>query len=469
MARQRMLKPDPLRYPHLVPEGVNGPDWSKCDAAKSFTKWEGSPAPWGQEELPPDLALDLRLHEILEEARLATAATGGVIALDRGGEMVCRATSGDKAPSLGVCLNIDSGLSGTCVQTREMQRCDDALHDPRVNAHACRDLDIRSILVLPVIVGGKPRGIFEIFSSTPYAFSEADVQGLKALCDKISDTAHEAAGEATLAPVPDLFSAETEAPAVQPEVLKQEIIPAPEQHNTVAHRRDYWTATLTALVTVLAVLLGWMLGRAGWSVAVNHVQAQLPAAPEEARAAIPVTPDVVSPGPAVEEASSKAREPLRVIPAPKTSAKTVWKPKGTAVETANDGLVVYEQGKLVYQSTPDQTAAAGTAPGETSSAAIQQDNSSSSGGAEIFPPVLVERVKPVYPEDAKQQKIQGPVVLRALVDREGSVRELKLISGDPHLVKAAEDAVRQWRFKPHFLKGRPVDFETRITVNFALP
>jgi protein TonB len=82
---------------------------------------------------------------------------------------------------------------------------------------------------------------------------------------------------------------------------------------------------------------------------------------------------------------------------------------------------------------------------------------------------LLERVEPEYPEDAKQQHIQGPVVLNALVGSDGSVRDLKLVSGNLALVKAASDAVRQWRFKPHMLKGQPVEFETRITVNFQLP
>ena len=84
----------------------------------------------GSEDLPSDLALDLRLHEILQQARLTTAASGAVIALARGDRMVCRATLGDKAPSVGVCLNTRSGLSGACVQTREMQLCDDTLVDP---------------------------------------------------------------------------------------------------------------------------------------------------------------------------------------------------------------------------------------------------------------------------------------------------------------------------------------------------
>ena len=82
---------------------------------------------------------------------------------------------------------------------------------------------------------------------------------------------------------------------------------------------------------------------------------------------------------------------------------------------------------------------------------------------------MSERVEPAYPEEAKQQHIHGPVVLNALVGVDGSVRKVEVISGNPLLVNAAADAVRQWRFRPHNLKGRPVEFETRITVNFQLP
>ena len=82
---------------------------------------------------------------------------------------------------------------------------------------------------------------------------------------------------------------------------------------------------------------------------------------------------------------------------------------------------------------------------------------------------LLERVDPQYPEAARRQHIQGPVVLNVLVGPGGLVREASVISGDPQLAKAAIDAVRQWRFNPHHLNGKAVEFETRITVNFALP
>jgi TonB family protein len=90
----------------------------------------------------------------------------------------------------------------------------------------------------------------------------------------------------------------------------------------------------------------------------------------------------------------------------------------------------------------------------------------------ISPPAasyLLQRVEPEYPEDARQRHIEGPVVLKVLVGTDGAVQELKVVSGDPLLAKAATDAVRRWRFQPHHLDHRLVEFETRITVNFALP
>jgi TonB family protein len=456
-----------MRYPYLVPEGSSAPDWTKPAPTEQLPKWEA--APWGQQELPSDLALDLRLHEILEEARLATAATGAVIALSRGDEMVCRATSGDKAPGLGVCLNTDSGLSGACVQTGKTQRCDDTLDDPRVNASACRDLEIRSILVLPVMDGEELLGIFEVFSSVPCAFTETDVQALQALCRRICHTVQEAAEGATPAPGPNQSSPEPEATPPRPEVVTRKVVRTSEPPDAVPPRRDYWTAALTASVIVLAVLLGWMLGRAGWSL--HHAQAPVPAAPKEAQAAVPLNPDLVSPAHAVEASTSPGEPPATTTL--KASSKPAAK-KAALAGASTGGLVIYEQGKVVFRMSPsDKMAAALTEPSDSPNAASEEGDSNSAADAQSLPPAnnryLLERVEPQYPEEARQQHIQGPVVLEALVGNDGSVRELRLISGDPHLVRAAEDAVRQWRFKPHLRKGRAVEFETRITVNFALP
>jgi TonB family protein len=82
---------------------------------------------------------------------------------------------------------------------------------------------------------------------------------------------------------------------------------------------------------------------------------------------------------------------------------------------------------------------------------------------------LLQRIEPQYPVEARLQYIQGPVVLKAVVGKDGNVQELQVISGDAMLAKAAGDAVRQWRFKPYQPNGQAVEFETQITVNFTLP
>ena len=81
---------------------------------------------------------------------------------------------------------------------------------------------------------------------------------------------------------------------------------------------------------------------------------------------------------------------------------------------------------------------------------------------------LIRRVQPEYPALAKQARIQGSVVLRAVIDREGTIQDLHVISGHPLLVQAAINAVRQWRYKPYYLNDQPVEVETQVTVNFTL-
>lgn len=81
---------------------------------------------------------------------------------------------------------------------------------------------------------------------------------------------------------------------------------------------------------------------------------------------------------------------------------------------------------------------------------------------------LAHRVDPVYPPLARQARIQGSVVLRAVIDRDGRITNLQLISGHPLLVQAALDAVRQWRYRPYILNDQPIEVETQITVNFTL-
>lgn len=77
-------------------------------------------------------------------------------------------------------------------------------------------------------------------------------------------------------------------------------------------------------------------------------------------------------------------------------------------------------------------------------------------------------IQPTYPPLARQARIQGAVVLQAEISKDGSIENLRLVSGHPMLAPAAIDAVKQWKYKPYYLNGEPVEVETQITVNFSL-
>jgi protein TonB len=80
---------------------------------------------------------------------------------------------------------------------------------------------------------------------------------------------------------------------------------------------------------------------------------------------------------------------------------------------------------------------------------------------------LINKVQPTYPPLARQARIQGVVILEAVISKEGSIDDLKVISGHPLLQQAAVDAVRQWKYKPTTLNGEPVEVVTTITVTFS--
>ena len=80
--------------------------------------------------------------------------------------------------------------------------------------------------------------------------------------------------------------------------------------------------------------------------------------------------------------------------------------------------------------------------------------------------LLVYRIDPPYPVLARQAHIQGTVVLTALIDKEGIIQNLQVVSGHPLLAPAAIEAVKHWRYKPFLLDGQPVGVETTVTVNF---
>jgi protein TonB len=82
--------------------------------------------------------------------------------------------------------------------------------------------------------------------------------------------------------------------------------------------------------------------------------------------------------------------------------------------------------------------------------------------------LLIRKIQPAYPPLARQARIQGNVLLQAEISKDGSIENLRLISGHPMLAPAAIEAVKQWKYKPYILNGEPVEVDTQITVIFSL-
>jgi len=129
----------------------------------------------------PNAALQL----ISQRAQVLTRGTGAAIALGHKESMICLASVGANAPTLGSRLDVSTGFSGECVRTAKAQRCDNSDSDSRVDAEICRRLGVRSILAAPIMFAGEVVGLLETFSSQRFAFHDGDLVVLENLAETI--------------------------------------------------------------------------------------------------------------------------------------------------------------------------------------------------------------------------------------------------------------------------------------------
>lgn len=102
----------------------------------------------------------------------------------------------------------------------------------------------------------------------------------------------------------------------------------------------------------------------------------------------------------------------------------------------------------------------------TSLSAAAQSNVSPIGVTEGG---LIKRVSPKYPKEARKKHIEGAVILTGTITKDGEIADLLVVTGDQLLAQAAMDAVKNWKYRPYLLVGKPVWVKTQITVNFKLP
>jgi TonB family protein len=407
-----------------------------------------------------DLALDLVLNEVVDEALRATGATGAAIAFTRDGEMVCRASAGADAPELGVRLDTKSGLSGTCLQTGTIQQCDDTETDPRVSAEACRQLGVRSILILPLSVGKEPFGILQAFSPRSSAFGEAEISVLESLVRRV--VANKKAAEQG----PAIFERKQEPPdrAAKEREILEELGPIeladqePSLEQAEEPKLDILTLILGGLVIIVAVLVGLLIGwRVGFFPGFQGGPAQKATAAPSSTAA----PDR---GHTAAQSSGSGL--------PQASGSQAKRSNGAGTEPPVGGLIVTENGKVIFQQPPSEppvgqvsSGASGDSGTPTPEAALLKREVS----REVSESLLIRRIEPEYPLDARTQRIQGMVILKVGVGKDGNVRDIAAVSGNPMLTQAAIAAVKQWKYHPYSIEGKPVEMQTQVIIQFTLP
>lgn len=488
----------------------------------------GSFAAQSEEDLPVDLSHDLAfeimLNEVVEQACLTTgAATSAAIVLLRSGEMVCRGSSGSAAPVLGSRVDEASGLPGECIRTHRTQRCNDVWADPRMDLDASQRLGVRSVMVMPLLRGAELVGLFELFSSLPHAFGEREELALEVLVADIlgnlepavqplpqrnepvpnwSNLEHVAEPlPSQYEPVPDSGNFESTAQPPTPQNLPVSVsdihdtIPeAPEPRRSAYHSKfDISSWALTVAVLVCAISLGLLLGHHPGQKA--KVQSH------------PLAPHPIAPLSATVNARSNIRRlqdasPLKKPESANTSATPDPFVKTDQKPAPSGSLLIFQNGREIFRMPPVQNQTGQNQPMQLRSseeqvaetqlgqrlpnASLAEKGSGEEGSVvrgassrdpekvvDLSPAVaeggVLYRVEPEYPEEARQQRIQGKVVLEVHIGRDGAVQDVQIISGPPKLTRASTTAVKRWLFQPRLKNGRAAVMETRITLNFSLP
>jgi len=178
-----------------------------------------------------------------------------------------------------------------------------------------------------------------------------------------------------------------------------------------------------------------------------------------------IEPAAPAPAPLQHEPHKPAKTETSVVaPLSATTERTALPPLQVEVVAGNRSVNVAGKNNVIQVDVGSGTAAGVTAPAGIAPGA-------SHGGVRITREAAQSvdvSVPPDYPLLARQMKVQGVVSLQALIARDGSIEELKILSGPEILATAAREAVKQWHFKPYLQNGQPVETQAKITVNFTI-
>lgn len=423
------------------------------------------------ESQPPDAVI----RATTEAARVLTAADGVAVAFRNKGVILCRARSGELAPDLGSYVNANTGISGECLRTASILVCHDARVDARVDNLVCERMGIRSIVVVPLRGPVGISGILEVFSSRANAFGNREINCLRRLA-----VLAEAAYERERLLQQEAIRAALRSAHRLPAIFQRSVANESESPDRPQGRSEFQTETAdprperfiwvigvaaVALLMMVGVWLSWhgpISELAELEAAENHNSVQAAPPPKEAAVSPKPTPGIVraqDQKPSHSNTTRKADEAQDEL----DSAPLVLSRAKTSSNAENSSLSV-QAPAVDIDARANQNEFASLLPGQGALPVMAAPISRGVSQGE-----LIRKVDPVYPLQAREDRIAGSVVLEISVGTDGMVRGVKALSGNPQLAGAAIQAVRQWRYTPTLLNGHPIEATKQITVLFKLP
>jgi TonB family protein len=449
--------------------------------------------------------LDPILTSIAEAAQTLTGASGSALALRTNGAVICRARSGDTAPEIGAQLSDTSGISGECLRSGKILRCDDTQKDYRVNPEVCRGMGLHSMALVPVRARQQVAGVLEVFSTRAYAFGEPEINMLRRVAELaeaayLQELSEQSRAEPQTSPVHELTPVGT---WVHPD---EDALRRLGTHVTIEELRIRSISRSRLLIPAVVLLV--LLSSIAWKIATRpkHQSVAVAALASSASPASAETAAVIARGGLTtkrarahahamnsglnvsverkprQDRDAQASDVVKRTAASEPVVQPVVQPNAAPAANAPDAPKVVEasqQAKTSAEAT--QQAEAAPAP-KLENVAETKTPLGNLFVSPVAPPKfeapvsdgvsggkLERRINPVYPREAVSQHLEGAVVLDATVNRQGKVQKVKTLSGNPILARAATDAVRQWQYSPFQLNGKPVVSDTQITVNFKAP
>jgi len=467
------------------------------------------------------------LGTIAVAAHALAGADGAAIAMPRSGAVICVGRSGETAPELGVPLNVDSGISGECLRSGTIMRCDDASRDPLVDPEVCRLMGVQSIAVVPLRGHHGRVGVLEVFSSQSYAFTEEHMALLGRLAglaeaawargpgtDSLETDGLETANlEAQSFPPQNFPAAVTEdfprtdrplqrdasspslrlaGSAVALTRVGRALAPGLQRQRQALFNWRYATMAGAAMLLLVLSVFTW---KAWYRASLQPSspgpvtgQPEAPARNADAETEIglawqPGAQPSASQRHAARAAAHSGKVPL-AIKTPDSVPDSVMplKPRSEETSDLSDG----QNAATANPAIPDAAISSDSTPAVdvpqiTASSASPVDLgkalSSSPAMPKLGTPIsqgvaggtLAYKVQPIYPPEARRLHLEGTVVFDATITERGQIDNLKLVSGDPILARAATDAVSKWRYAPYLLNGKPISKQTRINIRFIAP